>query len=149
MLKNSPPFDWEECRDNQYSFSLHHPPDWHSTAPKGRCVQLQKGTSNLPGGVPEVDVFIEVRSLEGKFPDDYLLSSSRLSRSVKYTDRRELAINTLSAVRARFESTGGPVPNWGVEYAIRKDDKVMKIYISQPKPAIEQQFDEVVTSLRW
>lgn len=112
-------------------------------------MQLQKGTSRLPHGVPEVDVFIEVRSLEGTFPDDYLISYSPLSRSIKYTDRRGLDINTLPAVRGRFESTGGPVPNWGVEYAIRKGDKVMKIYISQPRLEIEQQFDEVVKTLRW
>jgi len=147
--KMSPQSDWKECLDTQHGFSLHYPPDWYSTTPEGRCVQLQKGTSGVPYGVPEVDVFIEVRPLEDKFPDDCLISSSPLARGVRYTDRRELEINTLSAVRARFDSTGGPVPNWGVEYSIRKGDKVMKIYISQPKPEIEQQFDEVVATLRW
>ena len=145
----SPQSNWKECRDDQHGFSLYYPPDWHSTTPEGRCAQLQKGTSSVPYGVPEVDVFIEVRSLEGKFPDDYLISPSPLTHGIRHTGRQELEINTLPAVRARFESTGGPVSNWGVEYAIRKGDKVMKIYISQPKPEIEQQFDEEVTTLRW
>ena len=141
--------NWRVCRDEEHGFSLRHPPDWQSTTPEGRCVQLQKGKSDLPNAVPEVDVFISVRPLEGKFPDDYLISGSPLSRGVKYTDRHELRVSTLSAVRAKFESLQGVMTNWGVEYAIRKDENVMRIYISQPKTRIEKQFDAVVNTLRW
>lgn len=149
VLKMPPQSGWKECRDTKHGFFLRYPPGWYSATPEGRCAQLLKGINREPYGIPEVDVFIEVRPLGGKFPDDYLVSSSPLTRGVSYTDRQELEIYTLPAVRARFHSAGGPVPNWGVEFAIRKGDKVMKIYISQPKPEIEQQFDQVVKTLRW
>jgi hypothetical protein len=147
MVNESIPSDWKECRDEKYGFSFYYPPDWYSTTPEGSCVQLQKGESNLPHGVPEVDVFLSVRPRDGKFPEDYLISA--LSRGVKYTDRRELTIGTLPAVRARFESLGGPESNWGVEYAVCKGESVLRIYISQPKRDVERQFDAVVSNLRW
>lgn len=136
--------NWKECRDNQYGFSLRVPPDWRSTTEAGQCVQFQKGTTKLPHGVPEVDVFIRVSPAREAFPKDYPNSSN-----VHYTDHQQLDINSLPAVRARFQSSGGPVPNWGVEYAVRKGDRVLSIYISQPSPETEKLFDEVVRTLRW
>jgi hypothetical protein len=135
--------DWEECRDRKYGFSLRVPRDWRSTTEEGRCVQFRKGKSKLPEGVPDVDVFISVHPSHGRFLRDY-----PRNRGVQYTDHRQLLINSLPAVRARFRSSG-PVPNWGIEYAVRKEDLVLSIYISQPSPEMETVFDEVVASLRW
>jgi hypothetical protein len=135
--------NWKECRDRQYGFSLRVPPDWRSTTEEGRCVQFQKGTSELPQGIPEVDVFVHVSPAGDSFPEDYPNSPG-----VQYTDHQQLEINSLPAVRARFQSSG-PVPNWGVEYAVHKGDSVLSIYISQPSPEIEKLFDEVVKTLRW
>ena len=135
--------NWKECRDRQYGFALRVPPDWRSTTEEGRCVQFQKGTSALPHGVPEVDVFIRVSPARGSFPEDYPNSPG-----VQYTDHRQLEINSLPAVRARFRSSG-PVPNWGVEYAVHKGTSVLSIYISQPSAEVETLFDEVVKTLRW
>src|SRR5215510_2378757 len=147
--------NWKTCRDEQHGFSLRHPPDWHSTTPEGRCVQLQKGKSGLPVGVPEVDIFIQVTPLHGDFPADSLRDKSfpaqegaGISPGVQYTDRQELLVNGLPAVRARFRSSG-PTPNWGIEYAIRKDDQVLDIYISQPRPEIEADFEKMISTLRW
>src|SRR5713101_6432015 len=88
---------WKTCRDEQHGFSLRHPPDWHSTTPEGRCVQLQKGKSELPVGVPEVDVFIQVIPLQKDFPSDYLRDKSfpaqegvGIHPGIKYSDRLEL-----------------------------------------------------------
>ena len=106
-------------------------------------MQFQKGTSALPQGVPEVDVFIHVSPARDSFPKDYPASPN-----VQYTDHQQVDINSLPAVRARFQSPG-PVPNWGVEYAVRKGDSLLSIYISQPSPEIEKLFDEVVRTLRW
>ena len=78
------------------------------------------------------------------FPTNYLRGDG-----VKYRDREELEVSELLAVRARFEATGGPTTNWGIEYAIRKDDQVLNIYISQPKPEIEALFEQVVRTLQW
>ncbi len=135
--------NWKECRDRQYGFSLRVPADWCSTTEEGRCVQFQKGTSELPQGVPEVDVFIRVSPARDSFPKDYPNSPG-----VHYTDQQQWDINSLPAVRARFRSSG-PVPNWGVEYAVRKGTSVLSIYISQPNPEVEELFDEVVKTLRW
>ena len=137
------PSDWQECQDTEYGFVLRVPPDWRSTTEQGRCVQIQKGESALPNGVPDVDVSIHVTTVRGNFPADYPNSSG-----VKYSERRQLRVNGLSAVRARFQSSG-PVPNEGIEYAVRKGDNVLSIYISQPKPNVEKLFDEVVKTLRW
>jgi hypothetical protein len=106
-------------------------------------VQFQKGTSELPHGVPEVDVFIRVSPARDSFPEKYPNSPG-----VQYTDHQQLDINSLSAIRARFRSSG-PVPNWGVEYAVRKGAYVLSIYMSQPSPEMEKLFDEVVRTLRW
>lgn len=141
---------WKTCRDDQYGFSLRYPPDWHSTTTEGRCVQLQKGKSDLPEGVPEVDVFIHVLPLQGNFPADYLRERGGTGTrgAVTYMDRQELSVNGLSAVRAKFQSSG-PTPNWGIEYAIRKGTQVLDIYISQPKPEVEAEFEKVVGTLQW
>jgi hypothetical protein len=135
--------NWVECRDRQYGFSLRVPGDWRSTTEEGRCVQFQKGQSALPAGVPDVDVFISLSPTRASFPEDYPNSPG-----VQYTDHQQLTINSLLAVRAKFRSSG-PVPNWGVEYAVRKGGVVLSIYISQPTPEIEKLFDEVVGTLRW
>lgn len=142
--------DWKTCRDDQYGFSFRYPPDWHSTMREGRCVQLQKGKSDLPEGVPEVDVFIRVLPLQGNFPADYFEEEEgpETRGAVTYTDRRELSVNGLSAVRANFQSSG-PTPNWGIEYAIRKGDQVLDIYISQPKPEVEAEFEKMIGTLQW
>jgi len=135
--------NWKECHDKQFGFSLRVPPDWHSTTEEGRCVQFQKGASTAPAGVPEVDVFIRVSPVQGKFPNDYPNSSG-----VTYTERRLVKIGSLPAVRARFRSSG-TVPNEGVEYAVGKGSSVLNIYISQPAPKIEKLFDDVVQTLSW
>ena len=135
--------NWEECRDRTYGFSLRVPPDWRSTTEEGRCVQFQKGPSALPEGVPDVDVFLHVSPVRASFPTDYPNSPS-----VLYSDHQQVEINSLPAVRATFRSSG-PVPNWGVEYAVHKGDCVLSIYISQPSPDVEKLFDEVVGTLRW
>jgi hypothetical protein len=147
--------DWKTCWDEQHGFSLRHPPDWHSTTPEGRCAQLQKGKSELPEGVPEVDIFIRVMPQRGAFPTNYLRdevfpmqSEASVSRGVKYMDRQELLVNGLPAVRARFQSFG-PTPNWGIEYAIAKGDEVISIYISQPRPEVEAEFDKMIGTLQW
>lgn len=137
---------WKTCRDDRYGFSLRYPPDWQSTTPEGRCVQLQKGKSTLPEGIPEVDVFIRVSTLRGNFPADYLKEEA--GGNVTYTSRKELSINGLPAVEARFQSAG-PTPNWGVEYAISKGDQVLDIYISQPKQDVEALFEQVVRTIQW
>jgi hypothetical protein len=51
-------------------------------------------------------------------------------------------------VRARFQSSG-PVPNWGIEYVIRKGTNVLDIYISQPSPVIAAQFETMISTLQW
>ena len=106
-------------------------------------------------GVPEVDVFIQVIPLQKDFPSDYLRDKSFPAQEgvgihpvVKYTDRRELLVNELPAVRARFQSFG-PTPNWGVEYAIKKGGKVLDIYISQQRPEIETEFEKMISTLQW
>jgi hypothetical protein len=113
-------------------------------------VQLQKGKSGLPEGIPEVDVFIRVMPLRGSFPGDYLRDAEGTGSGsgVRYTDRQELLISGLPAVRARFQSSG-PTPNWGVEYVIQKGSQVLDIYISQPKPEVEAEFEKVIRTLQW
>lgn len=113
-------------------------------------MQLQKGKSTLPEGVPEVDVFIRVLLLQGNFPADYLKErgGTETRGAVTYMDRQELSVNGLSAVRAKFQSSG-PTPNWGIEYAIRKGNQVLDIYISQPKPEVEAEFEKVIETLQW
>lgn len=143
------------CRDAEHGFSLRHPPDWRPTGPSGRCVQLQRGTPSIPDGLPEVDVFIRVLPLEADFPGEYLRADleraaqhMQVGRGVVYANRSELVVNGLPAVRARF-SSAGPTPNWGVEYAIRKDDRVLDAYVSRPSPDVEADFDRVVATLEW
>src|SRR5438094_10018217 len=63
---------WKTCQDERYGFALRYPPEWHSTTEAGRCVQIQKGQSTVPEGVPEVDIFLRVMPLQGSFPADYL-----------------------------------------------------------------------------
>ena len=41
------------------------------------------------------------------------------------------------------------MPNWGIEYVIRKDDTVLDVYISQPGPEIEAEFEAMIGTLRW
>jgi hypothetical protein len=140
--------EWSVCRDNRHGFSLRHPPEWHSTTEEGRCVQLQKGArGESPCDVPEVDVFLSVEVLGGAAPGE-LLRDRGPRGGVEYSERGESTIGGLPAVRARFRSFGDQ-PNWGIEYAIRKDDRVLRIYISRPDPQIEELFDRMVTTLRW
>lgn len=141
------PAGWRSCRDDRYGFVVRHPPDWVSTTEPGRCAQLRKGTATLPEGVPEVDVSFQVRPLAPAFPATYLRGPTP-EGGVEYTDRRELDLGDLPAVRARFRS-GGPTPNWGVEYAVRKGDRVLHAYVSQPSPEVESQFDLMMATLRW
>ncbi len=68
-------------------------------------------------------------------------------RGVTYSARRELTVNGLPAIRARFESVG-PTRNWGVEYVVALRNIVIDAYISQPSPAIEAQFDAVMATLQ-
>src|SRR5262249_446914 len=123
--------------------------------PTGRCMQLQRGEPSLPDGVPEVDVFVRVLPLEGAFPDYYLSAGDQLDsadmqvgRGVAYTDRSELVIHGLPAVRARFPSSG-PTPNWGVEYVLRKAGSVLDAYVSRPSPETEAAFDLVMSTVVW
>ena len=146
---------WETCHDTRQGFSIRHPPDWRSTTPSGVCAQFQAGQTDLPEGIPAVDVNLRVDALRGSFPEDYLIDrsfptteGSPAERGITYTERRELTIAGLEAVRARFESRG-PTPNWGSEYAIRNHDQVMRIYISQPSPETEKTFDTMVHTLDW
>ncbi len=141
---------WRTCRDDEHGFTLRHPPDWTPTGPTGRCVQFQRGEPSLPGGVPEVDVFIRVLPVEADFPGEYLHTDRgfEVGRGVEYSDRSEFVVHGLTAVRARFRSSG-PTPNWGVEYAIRKDDRILDAYVSQPSPDVEADFDRVIGTLQW
>src|SRR5262245_19493134 len=146
---------WTMCRDAQHGFSRRHPPDWRSTTSPGTCIQLQMGEGKLPEAVPEVDVFIQLTALQGVFPGDYLRDKSfpggegsGISPGIRYTDRQELFINGLPAVRARFRSSG-PTPNWGIEYAITKGAQVLDIYISQPRPEVEDAFERMIETLEW
>lgn len=146
---------WKACRDQEFGFSLRHPPDWRVAGPAGRCIQFQRGARLLPEGVAEVDVFIRVLAARGDFPSDYLDSSvppsaegPDIGRGVAYSEREELVINGLPAVRARFRSAG-PTPNWGVEYAVRKGANVLDAYISQPAPDVEAEFEQTVRTLVW
>lgn len=157
MSQTSPehPHDWKPCRDAEHGFALWHPPDWDPAGPPGRCAKLQRGKPSLPEAPPEVDVFIRVLPVEGSFPTDYLRPGTTpadeqldVGRGVSYTDRSELVVGGLQAVRARFRSSG-PTPNWGVEYAIRKGDRILDAYISQPHPDIEAEFDRVIATLEW
>jgi hypothetical protein len=139
---------WPICRDDRYGFSLRHPPDWHSTTEKGRCVQLQKGARGRPPcDVPEVDVFLSVEQLAGVAPGG-LLRDRGPGGAVEYWERQESMIAGLPGVRARFRSFGDQ-PNWGIEYAIRKGDRVLRIYLSRPDPETEVLFDRMVATLRW
>ncbi|MDQ6815060.1 MAG: hypothetical protein M3040_15095 [Bacteroidota bacterium] len=140
---------WIECHDEEYGFSLRYPPEWRSVSPAGHCTKLESSENRPPNEIPKVDIFIEVNSLQGKFPSDYLNSKSVPGPTVKYSDRNEIEINGLPAVRAKFTSLGGPVPNWGVEHSFLKGEKVMKIYISQPTAQIEQQYEEMLRTLTW
>lgn len=148
------PASWKTCRDDRHGFAFRHPPDWSSTTPEGTCVQLQKGRVEQPHGVPEVDVFIRVSPRQAPFPAGYFTERAptadeeRPRRGVRYADRRELVVSGLLAVRARFTSFG-PVPNWGVEYAIAKGDLVLHVYISQPRPDVEAQFEQMIETLTW
>ena len=149
------PAGWKTCRDNEYGFTLRYPPDWTATGPTGRCVQFQRGEPSIPDRVPEVDVFIRVLALEAEFPADYLRTDNELGdrqlqvgREVGYSDRSELVVNGLPGVRARFRSAG-PTPNWGVEYAIRKDDRILDAYVSRPSQEVEAEFDRVIRTLEW
>jgi hypothetical protein len=143
------------CRDERHKFTLRHPQDWRPTGPPGRCVQFLRGEPSLPEVTPEVDVFVRIVPLEDGFPAEYMRPDIepggqrfQVGRGVTYSDRRELAIAGLPAVRARFRSAG-PTPNWGVEYAIRKGDRILDAYISQPSPEIEAEFDAVIGTLEW
>jgi hypothetical protein len=149
------PAGWRACRDSEYGFTLRHPPDWIPTGPPGRCVQFQRGEPSLPDGVPEVDVFIRVLALEAEFPADYLRTEGEsgeqeleVGRGVAYSDRSELVVNGLPGIRARFRSAG-PTPNWGVEYAIRKGDRILDAYVSRPNQDVEAEFDRVIRTLEW
>lgn len=142
------PAEWSVCRDDRHGFSLRHPPEWRSTTDVGTCAQFQAGRGEEPHGLPDVDVFLQVRPLEGTFPGDYLATGSFVAGGVTYTDREEIDVGGLPAVRARFQS-GGPVPNSGVEYAVRNGDRVLRTYVSQPAPDIESQFRVMVESLQW
>jgi hypothetical protein len=145
---------WRRCRDEEHGFSLRYPPDWRSTTPEGRCVQLQKGATRQPGGVPEGDIFIRViplprgswgnESIRTGFPQEV----EGVDQGIAYADRESVEIAHLPAVRASF-CTAGPTPNWGVEYAIRKDKALLDIYISQPSPAILSEFEAIVRTLEW
>ena len=141
---------WVSCRDERWGFSVRHPADWSSTTPPGRCAQLRKGVPSAPHAVPEVDASFRVDALRGSFPAGYLLEGADSSKAhgVSYTDRTELTIAGHPAVRARFH-TRGPVPNWGVEYAVRNGDLILAAYISQPSPEVERQFDTVMSTLDW
>jgi hypothetical protein len=145
---------WRTCRDERYGFSFRYPPDWVSTTGEGTCVQLQKGTAALPHGIPEVDVNIRVAARQGDFPGTYLQETpvgggtGGIGRGVQYTERSERTVGGLRAVRARF-ATVGDVPNWGVEYVVNKGDLVLDIYISQPLPEIEEEFESVLSTLQW
>jgi len=123
--------------------------------PTDRCVQFQRGEPSIPDGVPAVDVFIRVLAREAEFPADYLRADNELAdrqlqvgRGVAYSDRSELVVNGLPGVRARFRSAG-PTPNWGVEYAIRKDDRILDAYASRPSQEVEAEFDRVIRTLEW
>lgn len=151
----SPQAAWAVCRDEKHGFTLRYPRDWKTAGPQGRCVRFQRGDPTRPEGVPEVDVSLRVLPVEGEFPSDYLRTDQpperqklQVGRGVAYTDRRELLIGNLQAVRARFQSTG-PNPNWGVEYAVRKAAHILDAYISQPSPEVEQEFDQFMRSLEW
>jgi hypothetical protein len=139
---------WPVCRDDRYGFSLQYPPEWHSTTAEGRCVQLQKGARGEPPcDLPEVDVFLSVERLRGAGSGDLLRADGPVG-GVEYSERRELTIAGLPAVRARFRSFGDQ-PNWGVEYAIRRGDRVLRIYVSRPDSDTEVLFDRMVATLRW
>jgi hypothetical protein len=141
---------WRTCRDERYGFSLRYPPDWVSTTREGTCVQLQKGAAALPHGVPQVDVYMRVVARQGDFPGTYLQETPAggIGRGVQYTERIERTVGGLRAIRARFAAVGD-VPNWGVEYVVNKGDLVLDIYISQPRPEIEEQFESVISTLKW
>jgi len=149
------PANWRVCRDEEHGFSLRHPPDWEQKGPPGRCVQLQRGEATLPEDTHEVDVFIRILALEGGFPADYLRAGEEaaeqrlgVGRGVTYSDREELSIGGLDAVRARFRSAG-PTPNRGIEYAIRKGNQILDAYASRPTPEVEAAFDLVMRTLEW
>jgi hypothetical protein len=145
---------WKVCRDEKHGFVLRYPPDWHSTTPEGTCIQIQKGTSREPEGLPEGDVFVRMFSVPFSFPSFqrdkafFPQELDNISQGIEYRDRQELAIANLPAIRANFR-TSGPTPNWGVEYAIRKGDRILDIYVSQPAPDVLKEFEAIVRTLRW
>ncbi len=152
---SSVPAEWSVCHDTEHGFALRHPPDWRNTGPPGSCVGLQRGEPSLPGGARDVDVSIRVVALDADFPTDYLRPEvepadrdMEVGRGVAYSDRSELVVNGLPGVRARFVSAG-PTPNWGLEYAIRKEERVLDAYISRPSSAVEADFDRVIATLDW
>jgi len=155
MAEGAESSSWRVCRDEEHGFALRRPPDWTPKGPPGRCVQFQRGEPSIPDGVPEVDVFLRVVPLEGRFPTDYLRSdvapgdrSLEVGRGVTYSDRTELVVGGLPAVRAHFRSTG-PTPNWGVEYAICNRDRILDAYVSRPSAEVESEFDRVIATLEW
>lgn len=144
---------WAECHDRQHRFSFRYPTGWRSTTEEGTCVQLQKGAVRQPGGVPEGDIFIRVIRLPPGLsePSSVPLFPQEISgvdEGIEYTNRDEVEISALPAVRASFR-TKGPTPNWGVEYAIKKGDLVLDFYVSQPSPEILNEFEDIVHTLNW
>lgn len=93
-------------------------------------------------------MFLQVRPLDGTFPDDYLVTDPSAVRGVIYMDREEIEVGRFAAARARFRS-GGSVPNSGVEYAVRNGDNVLRVYVSEPTPDVEADFHTMIQSLRW
>ena len=143
------PDDWETCFDAEHGFALRHPPDWAPVGGDHRCAGFRRGEPSLPDADPDVDVFIRVVAREADCPSAYMREAAlEVGRGVAYSDRAELRVGGLPAVRARFRS-GGPTPNWGVEYAICKDADILDVYVSRPSGEIEAQFDEVIATLQW
>lgn len=69
-------------------------------------------------------------------------------RGVEYGEHRKSLVAGHPAVRARFRSFGDQV-NWGIEYAVRKQNRVLHIYISRPDPETENLFEKMVATLQW
>jgi hypothetical protein len=146
--------DWTILRDERYGFSFRHPQEWQSTT-GASGVRLSSGEIRLPNGVPEVDIFVQVAPVRDEFPKDYLVDKvyrsaegADVDRGISYTERKEVNVGGLPALRARFRSFG-PTPNWGIEYVIRKGHLVLNAYVSQPSPRIQCLFETMMSTLEW
>jgi hypothetical protein len=94
---------------------------------------------------------VPISSSSANRPSDEVVFPQELqhiSEGIEYSNRQQLTVAGLPAIRAEFR-TSGPTPNWGIEYAIRKGSLLLDIYISQPRPAILAEFEEIVRTLQW